>query len=135
MPQYVDYNLNLVDPDLISAQSLLIHTLIHLYSFYRPCHHDNIEVIDYCHHTEKNFCSLYSLTVNHQGKFYSNPHCAQCHGISLNATTCAKRGKTLLQGLLGKMFNFLSILSIGEVGCFSPNEISIGMQSEFRTYG
>ena len=60
---------------------------------YRPCHHDNIEVIDYCPHLEKNFCNLYYLTVYHQGRFYSNPHCAQCHGISLNATTCAQRGK------------------------------------------
>ena len=54
----------------------------------RTCHLDNVEVIDYCPGNQNNFCKLYYLTVYHYGRYYSNPHCAQCHGISLNATTC-----------------------------------------------
>lgn len=60
----------------------------------RPCHHANMEVIDYCPYQENHFCRLYQLIVSYQGRYYSNPHCAQCHGLALNATQCAKsRGK------------------------------------------
>ncbi len=63
-------------------------------SMIRPCHHDNVQVINYCPSQENNFCRLYSLTVYHEGRFFSNPHCASCHGVAFNATKCAEKGKT-----------------------------------------
>lgn len=68
----------------------------------RACHHDNVEVIDYCHWQENNFCRLYYLIVSYGGQFFSNPHCAQCHGVPLNATKCAKN--------TGRKLYFLKIL-------------------------
>ena len=47
------------------------------------------DIIDSCPDGVYDFCQLYYLTVNYQGKTYSNPHCAQCHGIPLNTTQCS----------------------------------------------
>eukprot|EP00093_Oithona_nana_P013288 13288.XXX_936882_940044_1 [CDS] Oithona nana genome sequencing. len=47
------------------------------------------DIIDSCPDGVYDFCQLYYLNVNYQGKTYSNPHCAQCHGIPLNTTQCS----------------------------------------------
>ena len=65
------------------------------------------EVVDDCPNENMNYCKLYGLTVvdPETGLLYSNPHCAQCNGIAMNATKCSlnRKGKFVRKPAYGKL--------------------------------